>query len=59
MALFRKQGMHPIAAPTDHLIKRNIRTWLSFIPNIYNFVKIDIAFYEYLGLIKEKVLGRI
>ena len=58
VGLFRKMGMNPIPAPTGHLVKQ-YRDSISFRPGISNLKKTEIAFYEILGVIKEKILGRI
>jgi len=52
MFLFQKEGLHPVAAPANHLIKREkhkpFRDWL---PSADNIRKMECAFHEYLGLI--------
>jgi uncharacterized SAM-binding protein YcdF (DUF218 family) len=54
MALFRHAGLRPIAAPTDHRTDENDgHAWI--LPSADNLVKTELAFYEYLGLIKEKL----
>ena len=58
MELFNKLGMKPIAAPTGHLVK-HYGNRFSFFPNSLNLRKIDIFFYEILGLVKEKIMSRI
>lgn len=58
MALFKKLGMNPIAAPTGHLVK-HYGNGISLFPNALNLRKTDILFYEILGLIKEKIMSRI
>lgn len=58
MALFRKLGMNPVPAPTGHLVK-HFGDSISILPSVSNLKKSDTAFYEILGIIKEKVLGRI
>lgn len=58
MALFRKLGMNPVAAPTGHLVKQ-FGDSISVLPSVSNLKKSDTAFYEILGIIKEKALGRI
>jgi len=60
MALFKKQGMDPIAAPTDFQ-NRNAGSfhYTMFLPSAENMKKADIALYEYLGLMKEILVGNI
>jgi len=58
MALFRKQGMNPIPAPTGHLVKRYGDN-ISVMPDALDLHKSDIMIRELLGLIKEKLMGRI
>lgn len=59
MALFRKQGMEPIPAPTGHWVKE--REGISpgmFFPGSEGHRKAERAVYEYLGLIWAKVTGQ-
>ena len=58
MALFRKLGMNPVPAPTGYLVKQ-FGDSISVLPSVSNLKKSDTAFYEILGIIKEKTLGRI
>ena len=58
MALFRKLGMQPIAAPIGHLVKR-IGDGISFLPGARNLLKSDTIIWETLAYIKERLLGRI
>lgn len=60
MGLFRKLGMNPIAAPTGYLAKAGS----SFSPDEYypgagGLLEAERAFYEYLGIAWEKLLGQI
>jgi len=57
MALFKKLGMNPIAAPTGHFVK-HFRKGISLFPSALNLRKTDILFYEILGFIKEKIMSR-
>ena len=60
MALFKKFGMEPIAAPTNHLAKKYHKIPPDeFFPKADNLKKSEVAFYEYLALIKEKLAGRL
>ena len=60
MALFKKLGMEPIPAPTDHLAKKHHKIPPEeFFPKADSLKMTEAAFYEYLGLIKEKLAGRI
>ncbi len=59
MALFEKQGMKPIAAPTDFTFfwrdERWHKTWL---PNANNIVYFNIALHELLGSSWERLMGQ-
>ena len=60
MALFRKQGMEPIPAPTGHWVKERqggINPGM-FFPGSEGLRKAERAVYEYLGLIWAKVTGQ-
>jgi len=58
IALFRKLGMNPVPAPTGHIVKQ-FGDSISVLPSVLNLKKSETAIYEILGIIKEKVLGRI
>jgi len=60
MALFKKKGMNPIPAPTDHCYK-NIKTThpSDFFPNPGGLIKTETALHEYLGIIWSKLRGDI
>lgn len=51
MALFRKEGTHPIAAPTDFQAVWDTLTITDFLPQANSLMKTERAFYEYLGLL--------
>ena len=59
MALFRKRGLQPIAAPTDYLAPVHRLESDDFFPDGYKLFKSQIAVYEYLGLAWETLLGKI
>jgi len=60
MALFRKQGMNPIPAPTEHLVKKRQKVSPGmFFPSANNLRKTERAFYEYLGLVWAKLRGQV
>ena len=60
MALFRKQGMHPIPAPTDYWVKKRQKVHPSmFFPNPDNLCKAHRAVYELLGVAWAKLRGQI
>jgi len=60
MALFKKFGMEPIPAPTNNLDKKYHKIPPEeFFPKADSLKMTEAAFYEYLGLIKEKVAGRL
>ncbi len=56
MALFRRQGLHPVPAPTDYQIKNSqeIRP-TRFYPTANGLMKSQRAFYEYSVLFWTKV----
>lgn len=60
MALFKKQGMHPVPAPTGHQVKKK---WGlspgSFFPNAEDLRKSETAVHEYLGLAWAKLRGQV
>ncbi len=59
MALFEKQGLMPIPAPTDFQIKK--RQHISpgmFFPSANSLRKAEYAIHEYLGLIWAKLRGQ-
>ncbi len=61
VALFKKQGIQPIPAPTFYLAakkpgKRELRDYL---PTAEAAFKTEVAFHEYLGLIWGKLRGQI
>lgn len=62
LAIFHKIGLQAIPAPTDHWVKQKPQQKLSpsmFFPNPEEWVKAQIALYEYLGLAWAKLCGRI
>jgi uncharacterized SAM-binding protein YcdF (DUF218 family) len=59
MGLFRKRGLQPIAAPTDHLAPRHRLEIDDFVPDGYPLFKSQTAFYEYLGLTWETLRGKM
>lgn len=51
MKLFRKAGLNPLPAPTNHLIKKvKHRDYWSWIPSIGNIRNMESAVHEYVGL---------
>ena len=59
MALFRQQGLHPIAAPTDNMLLRmNDNRWEdNYLPNARNMLRTQSTWHEVLGLIWGKCRG--
>jgi len=56
MALFKKQGMDPIPAPTAHLVRNNPRPMPSdYFPNARSLHKSETAVYEFLGTLWGKL----
>jgi uncharacterized SAM-binding protein YcdF (DUF218 family) len=60
MRLFRKQGMNPIAAPTD-FESLSSESWVpsTLYPSAGGLRKAELAVHEYLGLAWAKVRGKI
>lgn len=55
MALCRRQGMNPIAAPTDHIVIDKVKLVpASLFPNASSIKKFEIIFHEYLGILWAK-----
>ncbi|WP_133130022.1 YdcF family protein [Legionella yabuuchiae] len=60
MALFQKQGLTPIAAPTDFTFYWSDERWEKlFFPNPKNFAYLNIAWHEILGRIWANLTGII
>lgn len=60
MALFQKQGLHPIAAPADYDIKESAGFGPGqFHPKAENLRRAEEATYEYLGLAWARLRGAI
>lgn len=56
--LFRKAGLDPIAAPSNHLVKKSKQPipWY-WLPSSENIRKMEAAIHEYIGLIWYKIGG--
>ena len=60
MALFRKQGLSPIAAPVGHRIGQSTEfQWWDLFPSAESLKVAERAFYEYLGLGWAALRGQI
>jgi uncharacterized SAM-binding protein YcdF (DUF218 family) len=61
MALFQKQGMNPIPAPTDFWVKTSQQGIHpgSFYPRADGLRKMERVMHEYLGLVWAKLRGQI
>lgn len=61
MGLFRRQGMAPIAAPTDYMAKAREGglTPQDFFPSAEGLEKTERAVHEYLGMVWGKVRGQL
>ncbi len=60
IALFRKVGLNPIAAPTDY--RSSAREGLrpsSFYPSASELRKAELAMHEYMGLVWARIRGKI
>jgi uncharacterized SAM-binding protein YcdF (DUF218 family) len=58
MAMFRKAGMIPVAAPTDYLASGEDSDMLSWFPHAQAGLIVERALHEYLGLFWAKVRGQ-
>ena len=60
MAVFRKNGMNPIAAPADFLVcKKASPLFMRLLPHPVDLWKSDRAVYEYVGLAWYRLTGKI
>ena len=61
VALAQKQGLHPIPAPADYIVKENAGTIspAEFFPGSGSIAAIELAMHEYLGMVWAKLRGRI
>ncbi len=60
MALFRKQGLAPIAAPVGHRVMPNPHyEWWTLFPSAESLKAAERAVYEYLGLVWATMQGQI
>ena len=60
VAMFKKLGMDPIPAATDHWVKeRQAMSPSMFFPSAGNLLKVERAVHEYLGLMWAKLRGQI
>ncbi|MGA1932808.1 ElyC/SanA/YdcF family protein [Arcobacter sp. YIC-464] len=57
MLLFQKEGLNPIAAPTNHLVHEE-KSFSSYFSS-RNLYKVEVAFHEYIGLLYSKLMGYI
>ncbi len=60
LGLFRKQGLDPMPAPTEHLTMQG-ESWNLFrvLPNAHSLANLERAVHEYLGIAWSKLRGRI
>jgi uncharacterized SAM-binding protein YcdF (DUF218 family) len=59
LALCRKQGLHPIAAPTDFILGTGIWTGADLLPNASGFFRTDISLHEWFGYWWSRLRGKI
>jgi uncharacterized SAM-binding protein YcdF (DUF218 family) len=59
MALFEREGIHPVPAPTDYLVKQHCPGVYLPMPGVHGLEQSTTAFYEYLGLAWMKLRSRI
>ena len=59
MTIFHRQGLDPLAAPTDYLAPRHGLEFDDLVPDGYKLFKSQIAVYEYLGQAWEALRGMI
>jgi uncharacterized SAM-binding protein YcdF (DUF218 family) len=60
VAIFKKQNMAPIPAPTNHMVRKRENIYPSdFYPSSMGLRKVEISVHEYLGLIWSKIRNKI
>ncbi|HSV89008.1 MAG TPA: ElyC/SanA/YdcF family protein [Bacteroidales bacterium] len=60
MIWFRKAGLNPVPAPTNHLIKRSSQTKIRWWLPSTNFIELsDRAIYEYAGIVQAIMIRKI
>jgi uncharacterized SAM-binding protein YcdF (DUF218 family) len=61
MALFQKQGLSPIPAPTGYLVKDRTAAKKpdDFYPSPAGLLKAQLALHEYLGILWSKIRGKL
>ena len=60
LALFEKQGMKPIPAPTGYGVKqRQGQSPKMFFPRAHTLLEAETAFYEYLSMAWAKIRGEM
>ena len=60
MAIFNKEGLKPVPAPTNHLVKdRQMTAPGDFYPSSLGLMKAERAMHEYLGLLWLRVRNRL
>jgi len=59
MALFRKAGGDPVPVPANYMTQNAGDLYWELLPRSENVKKTETAFYEYLGLVKERLAGNI
>ena len=58
MALCQQQGLHPIAAPTDHVFYWQTSRWVNIVlPHHQNLSYAGVSWHEILGLVWGKIRG--
>ena len=56
MLLFKRVGLNPIAAPTNHLVKKDFKeNKIHFLPSADNISKMEYSMHEYIGIIWAKI----
>jgi uncharacterized SAM-binding protein YcdF (DUF218 family) len=58
MAMFRKAGMNPVAAPTDYLASGEDSDMLSLFPHAQAGLIVERALHEYLGIFWARMRGQ-
>ena len=59
MALCRKQGLAPIAAPTDFIVHRTHWSLVDLVPEADGFEHADHALHEWIGLLWSRLRGTL
>lgn len=59
MALCRRQGLNPVAAPSDYPYDQDLEWHKNMVPHPIHLLNINVAWHEILGWVWGKVTGKI